>query len=142
MSTYKGKPVRVDAPAADIAEKFADLTHLQASVDALPEAERQRIGQTRFEKDAIIIVNPQIGEMRFNVTERNDRQVKMQAQGMLPMAMLIDLPPVDDGAATEVVTAIDINLPAMLKPFVGPQLQKAADQFGVMMGRIATGRGV
>lgn len=142
MSTYKGKPVIVKVSPSQIADKFADLTVLQESIDKLPESERARLGQTRFEKDAIVIVNPQVGEMKFNIVERSESQIKMQADGMLPMAMLIQMSPKEDGAATEIVTSIDINLPAMLKPFVGPQIQKAADQFGVMMGNIASGNGI
>ena len=48
----------------------------------------------------------------------------------------------DGENSTEVSTSIDIQLPAMLKPFLGPQIQKAADQFGVMMGKIASGQGI
>jgi hypothetical protein len=38
---------------------------------------------------------------------------------------------------TEVTTVIDVELPAMLRPFVGPKMQQAADQFGVLMSRLA-----
>lgn len=141
MSTYKGKPVVVAATPESISEKFADLTVLQSNIDALPHAEREMLGQARFEKDAIVIVNPQVGEMRFNVVERDNSHIKMAAEGMLPMSMLVSLSPVGD-SSTEVSTSIDIQLPAMLKPFLGPQIQKAADQFGVMMGKIASGQGI
>ncbi len=80
--------------------------------------------------------------MQFKVVERNDKQIKMSADGMLPMSMLINMTPIENGERTEVSTSIDINLPTMLKPFVGPHLQKAADQFGVMMGKIAGGEGI
>lgn len=142
MSSYKGKPVVVPVTAETISEKFADLTVLQQSVDTLPEAEREKIGQARFEKDAIIITNPQVGEMRFNVVERDNSHIKMESSALLPMSMVVSLKPTDNDNSTEVSTTIDIELPAMLKPFLGPQLQKAADQFGVMMGKIAAGTGI
>lgn len=141
MSLYKGKAVTVNVPAVTIADKFGDLTALQSTVDQLPEAERAKIGQARFEKDAIVIVNPQVGEMKFKVVERNDRQIKMAAEGILPMSMIVEMKPLGDDL-TELTTSIDINIPVMLKPFVGPQIQKAADQFGVMMAKIAGGNGV
>ena len=32
---------------------------------------------------------------------------------------------------------VDIDIPAMLRPLIGPQMQKVADQFGSAMGNIA-----
>jgi hypothetical protein len=43
---------------------------------------------------------------------------------------------------TEVTTDIDINIPAMLRPFIAPHMQRAADQFGELMGKVAAGNGI
>ena len=37
------------------------------------------------------------------------------------------------GTGTDVTPTIDVEVPAMLKPFVGPKMQQAADQFGAML---------
>lgn len=135
MSTYKGKPVTVEATSQAIADKFADLTVLQNTVENLPEEQRKQLGNTRFEKDAIIINTPQAGEMRFQVVERSNQAVKMQAGGMLPMELNIALEEVD-ATHTQVTTTINVELPMMLRPFVGPYMQKAADHFGALMAGI------
>lgn len=136
MSTYTGKAVTIDVTPEVIAEKFGDLTALRHSVDALPAEQRAKLGDTHFEKDAIIIKNPQAGEIKFKVVERSPQLIKMVAGGLLPMQMLISL--AEDGpSSTKVCTTIDIDLPVMLKPFVGPYMQKAADHFGTLLANIA-----
>lgn len=130
------------APAHDIAEKFADLSVLQSRLDSLPEEQRGKLGAATFEKDAIIITNPQVGQVRFEVVERTPQAIVMQAQGLLPMQMRVDMQPDTNPDSTIVTTAIDIDLPLMLRPFVGPHMQKAADQFGSLIEQIATGNGL
>jgi hypothetical protein len=44
--------------------------------------------------------------------------------------------------STEVTTDIDINIPAMLRPFIAPHMQRAADQFGTLMAKVAAGNGI
>ena len=39
--------------------------------------------------------------------------------------------------ATDVTTVIDVEIPAMLRPFVGPKLQQAADKFGEMISNLS-----
>ena len=50
--------------------------------------------------------------------------------------MAVDLAPAGSDSS-EVVTTIEVEIPAMLKPFVGPQLQKAADKFGELMAGLS-----
>ncbi len=38
---------------------------------------------------------------------------------------------------TDVTTVIDVEIPAMLRPFVGPKLQQAADKFGEMISNLS-----
>lgn len=135
MTSYNGKPVTVNVPVQTIVDRFGDLTSLQNSIDKLPEEQRSRLGDTRFEKDAIVIKNPQAGEIRFQVTERTSEMIKMVSGGIMPMEMLISLQAIDERHTT-VTTTINIEIPLMLRPLVGPYLQKAADQFGTLMANI------
>lgn len=123
------------ATPEQISAKFADLSAMQAMVDEMPEAERRRVGDVKFTKDTIAIQAPAVGQLAFTVTERTDRSVRLEASQPLPMALFIDMEP--EGEGSRVTSGIDIELPAMLKPFVGPQLQKAAEQMGDLMTRIA-----
>jgi hypothetical protein len=38
---------------------------------------------------------------------------------------------------TDVVTRIDVEIPAIVRPMVGPQLQKAADKFGELISGLS-----
>ena len=38
---------------------------------------------------------------------------------------------------SEVTSQIDVEIPAMLRPLVGPQLQKAADKFGELIAGLS-----
>lgn len=142
MATYKSKPTVVDVPADVIASKFDDLSVMSDRLDNIPAAERERMGDLKFERDAIIIRNPQVGEMRFAVVERSPERIVFQANGMLPLKLTVNLSPVGDGASTEVTTVIDIEIPAMLRPLIGSKLQQVADTFGDMIGKIAAGNGI
>jgi hypothetical protein len=141
MAKYTGKTVKVASSAQEISEKFADLTVLSSVVDKLPESEREKIGKVTFETDAIIIANPQVGNLAFRVKERSANRVVMGASSPMAMELTVDLLPID-ATSTNVATTVDIDIPMMLKPMIGPMLQKAADQFGDLMGKIAGGNGI
>jgi hypothetical protein len=141
MANYKGKTVTVNSSADAIANRFSDLSSLNEFVDRLPEAERQKIGDVAFEKDAISIKNPQIGSLRFAVTECSSKLIKLSCASPIAMALKVDLNAVDSDR-TDVTTDIDINIPAMLRPFIAPHMQRAADQFGELMAKVAAGNGI
>ncbi len=50
--------------------------------------------------------------------------------------MDLELTPKGDDA-TEAVTKINVELPMMLRPLVGPKLQDAAEQFSKLLGQLA-----
>lgn len=138
MSTFTGQPSIINATPQSIADRFADLSKFAAYAEQMPAEERARMGQIEFAPDAIIINNPQIGQMRFEVTECTPGEVRLQCSSPVPMALVLHLQPVDDGTQTQLTTEIDIDVPPMLRPFIAPQMQKAADQFGLMMAKMAT----
>lgn len=136
MSTYTGKTVRVNVPASVIAEKFADLTALSSAAENLPEDYRRRMGQMKFTQDSIIMSNAQFGQIVFKVTEHSLSNVHMECNE--PMHMELSIHMQDAGEdATDVSTDVDIEIPAMLKPFIGPHMQKVADEMSSMMGNLA-----
>ena len=54
----------------------------------------------------------------------------------VPMKLEITFKPITPDT-TEVQGAIDVEIPMMLKPLIGPTLQKAADQFGDLFANLA-----
>lgn len=140
MAKYTGKTARVAVPSSAIVAKFDDLSVMSDYADSLPEEQRAKIGDVRFEKDAIIIKNPHIGEMAFNVVERSADAVVFKADGMIPLTISVLLASVDDDTATDVTTVLDIEIPAMLKPLIGGKLQQVADTFGDLVAKLAASK--
>lgn len=138
MSTYTGKPVVVNVPAQVISDKFADLNTFADRMDKFPEDVRKKIGNLSFTSDSISMTNPQVGQITFTVTERTPELVRMECRSPLPIALTIHLTPVADKPEnTSVVTDVDVEIPAMLRPFIAPHMQRAADEFGTMIGSLA-----
>lgn len=137
MATYSSKPSVVSIPAAVLAEKFGDFRTMQEKLDSMPEAERQRVGDVAFTEDSIVITTPQVGAITLRATERTADRVVMQAEGSpMPMSITVDFHPLSDNE-TEVVGTMEVEIPAMLRPLVGPALQKAVDQFGNLFASLA-----
>ncbi len=138
MAIYTGKIVRVETSPEAVAARFSDLSTLEGLLEKLPEEQRKNIGQVSFEKAAIVVNNPKVGNVRMEVKECTTERIVLGAGGMLPMTINVNLKGVDDNVATEIETAIDINIPVMLRPLVAPHLQQAADQFGQLIARLAS----
>ena len=137
MSKYSGKAVVIDRPAAEIAAKFEDLSRLQPALDNMSDEDRAKIGDVKFDRDSISIQTPQVGEIQFRVTERRPDRVSMEAVGApVPLKMDVDLKELS-ATSTELTTSIEVEIPAMLRPLIGGTMQKAADQFGALMSRLA-----
>ena len=50
--------------------------------------------------------------------------------------MELDIEPTGENSSS-VQTLIDVEIPAMLRPLIGPQLQKAADKFGELISGLS-----
>lgn len=138
MSKYNGAPTIVAKPINEIFDRFKDLTFFEEKIKQLPEDQLSKLGNVKFTPDSISVDTGQMGALTFGVTERvAPSKIVFSAVGSpVPLAMNIALREVDP-AQTEVITSIDVDLPAMLKPFVGPKLQEAADKFSFMIGNLA-----
>lgn len=137
MATYKSPATQVNIPAEELAAKFADFTALQSAMEAMPAEKREKIGNVEFTKDTIKIVTPQVGAITLRATERTPELIVLEAEGSpVPMKLMVGMTPVGS-SATSVTGTIDVELPMMLKPLIGPAMQKAADQFGNMFASLA-----
>lgn len=123
--------------AATIYEKYSDLSNLQAALDRMPDDQRAKIGDVKLTKDALTIQTPQVGQISFAVAERTPERITLQAQGApVPMKLAINIKAID-AATSEVSTEMDVNIPPFLKAMVGGAMQKAVDQFGELMVKLA-----
>lgn len=136
MAKYTGKTITVNAPAAEVAERFSDLTQLQALADKLPEDQKKQLGQVAFEPDSIKLQTPQLGDVTFRITERTPERIVMKAEGTpVPLGVNVNLA-AKTAEQTDATCSLDVDIPAMLRPMLGPQLQKAADMLTDIIGRV------
>lgn len=137
MAKYASKPVAVNQPVEVLFDRFSDVSLFQQRINEIPEEERAKIGDVTFEADAICINTPQVGQLKFKVTERTaPGHIVFSAVGSpIPLAMMINITATSE-STSEVVTAIDVEIPAMLRPLIGGKMQEAADKFGEMIGRL------
>ena len=137
MANFSGSPVNIDKSAAEVVAKFDDLSQLQAVIDAMPDEQRARIGDVSLTRDSIVIKTQQVGEINFKVTERTPERVVFTAVGApVPLSLNVDVKPIDPQRCT-LVASMDVNIPPFLKPMVGGAMQKAVDQFGSLMSKLA-----
>ncbi|MDD5838858.1 MAG: hypothetical protein PUC94_02235 [Bacteroidales bacterium] len=139
MTKYTGKTSVVNLPAAEISDKFADMSTFNDKLAGMPEDVRKHMGDLTFTRDSVCMDTKQAGKVVFKVTERDDRHIVLACSFPLPISLTLNLSPVaDDAAKTEMSTDVDIEIPAMLRPIIGPQMQKVADHFSTAMGSIAS----
>lgn len=133
MAKYSGKAVVINHPAEEIFNRISDLNSFQERLDSLPAGAREKIGDVRFTADSIVITAAPVGEMTFSVTERTPSSMLRltAANSPVPFEISIALKPVDENS-TEVSTALDVEIPAMLRPMIGGKMQEAADKFSEM----------
>ena len=136
MATFTSKPAIVEASAQAVADKFADLSRLQELIDKMPAEDRAKVGEVSFTTDSIVMKTPQVGEITLKVVERTPAKVVFTALGSpVPMHLTVNIRPESDDKS-EIVTAMDVEIPAFLKAMVGGTMQKAVDQFGQLMQKI------
>lgn len=138
MSLYKGNPAVVNRPASEIFDKLSHLDTYADRLADLPQEARAKVGDVKFEADAIVINTPQVGELRLEIVEKiAPKRLVLAAVGSpVPAKVVLDLEEVD-ADTTRLIPAMDVEIPAMLRPFVGPKLQQAADQFGALLGNLS-----
>lgn len=137
MAKYESKPVTVNQSVEVLFDRFSDISLFQQKIEEIPAEHRAKLGDVTFESDAICINTPQVGQLKFKVTERTaPGHIVFSAVGSpIPLSMIIDITAVDEQSAN-VSTAIDVEIPAMLRPLIGGKMQEAADKFGEMIANL------
>lgn len=131
MATYKGKSVTLPRPIGQIYEKVADLSQYRGLVEQLPEEQRERLNGVAFEGECIRMDAPAIGQLVFKISERvPTSRVSFSAEGSpVPLSLSLDLK--EEGPeSTSLTPSIKIDIPPMLRPFIGNKIQEASDKFG------------
>ena len=142
MTTYSSPSVTLPASADKVYEKLSNIENLKellnrVPADKIPEDKRQMYDNLKITSDSIEIPGGPMGNLIFRVTEKvAPSLIRLTGEGM-PIAMAIEMhiSPISDTSSS---AKIDFNLdiPALLKPMIGGQIQKMANQFGEVLGAI------
>lgn len=138
MATYKSDPVTLNGPQTEVFDKISNIGAYQEILDSMPEDIRAKAGDVKFSEDAITINAAPVGEMRFDVTDRRAPEtVEFTASGApVKMTLHLDLEPGSDPSTTSLVSRIEVDVPAILKPMIGPKMKEAATQMSALVARI------
>lgn len=138
MTTYTSKPVSLTGAQADVYDKISNLGAYQGLLDQMPDDLRQKAGDVRFTDDSIIINATPVGEMRFDVNRREAPELLefKAADAPVPMLMGLHLAPGEESATTTLTATIDVEVPAIVRPMIGPKMQEAADQMARLVSQL------
>lgn len=142
MAVYSSGNVTLNAPAQVVWEKLSNLENLKGMLekvpaDRIPEDKRQMFENIRITPDTIEVPGGPMGSLTFRVTERKaPSYIRLQGEGVpINMALAFEVQPKTDSTSQAKVD-LDIDIPMMLRPMIGGQIQKIADQFGDVLGSI------
>ena len=142
MANYSSGNVTIKASAEKVFDKLSNLENLQSMLekvpaDRIPEDKRQMFENIRITPDTIEVPGGPMGNLVFRVIERKSPSlIKLQGEG-IPVAMSLSLHIRPETEETSLANVdLDIDIPAMLRPMIGGQIQKIADQFGDVLGAI------
>lgn len=141
MTEFKGKTVELSASPATVYARLSDFSNLGQRLEELPAELRSQIGDVRFTADSIIINAAPAGEMTLAITERIEpSRIKMSAANSpVPLHMSINIADGPTEGTSTVSPVVEVDIPPMLKPFIGPKMQEAADKFGDMLRNLFNG---
>lgn len=142
MTKYSSPEVTLQAPAEVVFNKLSNLENLRSMLDKvpadrIPEDKRQMFDNIKITSDSIEVPGAPMGSLIFRVVEKKEPDmIKLQGEGM-PIAMSLTMHIKPEGTTTSKGHVdFDIDIPMMLRPMVGGQIQKIADQFGDVLSAI------
>ena len=142
MTTYSSHSITLPASAQTVFDKLSNLNNLQGLLDKVPaekvpEDKRAMFENIKITPDTIEVPGGPMGNLVFRVVDRvSPSLIRLAGEG-IPIAMNLEMhiTPKSE-SASEAKVDINIDIPAMLKPMVGGQIQKMANQFGDVLGAI------
>lgn len=140
MAKYTSQPVSINGSQAEVYNKISNLGAYQELLDKMPDDLRQKAGEVRFSDNAIIINANPVGEIHLEIIERHEYdKIRFQAANApVPMYLSLELKS-DSDTATSLTSVIEVDIPAILKPMIGPKMQEAANQMAILVGRLFNG---
>ena len=140
MAKYTSQSVSINGAQTYVFNKISNLGAYQELLDKMPDDLRQKAGDVRFTDDAIIINANPVGEIRLEIIDKHEPDlIKLKASNApVPMFLSLELA-AESESVTKLVAAIEVEVPAIIKPMIGPKMQEAANQMATLVGRLFNG---
>ena len=142
MTTIKSDKAKVSATPEIVFEKLSTLDNLKPLLekvpkDQIPEDKRDMFENLKITSDSISVPGGPVGDITLRISDRMPNSlIRLSGEGSpVPMDMQLEIEPAADGCS-EVQVAINLEIPAMLKPMVSGPLKKIANQFVNVLGAI------
>ena len=142
MAEYSSNDVSLKGKDTDVFNKLSDPSALKSflnnvPLEQIPEDKRAVLDKIRLSDDRVVISGGPAGDMTLKVSGKKEPSyVRYDGIGLpVKLALVFKISPVDNMSSRCSVT-IDADIPAMLRPMIGGTLQKAADQFAMMLASI------
>lgn len=87
MAKYSSKPATLGMPIGVVYGRVSSLSGLQEKLEQLPQDQLARIGEVKFDDNSVIINAPQVGEIRFDVVERQEPSRVVFAAANMPVPL-------------------------------------------------------
>lgn len=140
MAKYTSQPVTIKGSQAEVYDKISNLGSYQQMLEQMPEDLRKKAGDVKFTDDAIIINANPVGEIRLEIIEKNQPDLIKFKASNAPVPMFLSLNMAKGSEAdTSLTASIEVEIPTMLKPMIGPKMQEAANQMATLVGRLFSG---
>lgn len=142
MTSIKSDKAIVNGTPEQVFEKLSNLDNLKPLLekvpkDQIPEDKREMFDNLQITSDSISIPGGPVGNITLRISDRLPYSlIRLSGEGSpVPMDMQLEIEP--EGADhSEVQVAINLEIPAMLKPMVSGPLKKIANQFVNVLGAI------
>lgn len=146
MATYSSNRTTVFSPAEKIFTTLSDLSNLSALLGRIPEDSlsddnRRMLENIKVSGNTITVEGGPTGSLSLELVEtRNPDLIRFSGVGLpVKLDVIIRITP-ETQEESSIITEIDADIPAMLRPMIGGALQKAANQFAMMLAGIPYGR--
>lgn len=142
MTTIKSDKTPISASAEKVFDRLSNLENLKpllerVPADQIPADKREMFDNLQITADTISIPAGPVGNLTLRVTDRLPYSlIRLAGEGSpVPMDMQLEIE--QDGTdRCSVQVAINLDIPAMIKPMVAGPLKKIVDQFSQVLAAI------
>lgn len=143
MSEYKSDKIEIKASAQAVFDRLSNPENLKTALEAkdadnvLTPEQRAQLESIKVTSDSLSLPGGPVGQITLRITRLEEPTlIHFEGEGTpVPLSLDFVIDPVDDSRCMA-EAVIDLELPAMLRPMVGPTLKKMAAQFGNLLANL------